>query len=121
MVACVLLSTTDQMKANFKAELFDNLRRIRHHASLALISGNNEVEEMYINWLDKHPHLVESYLAIYEDMVPELVKELCPYLLQVPADTFWIREMKTMAIPTIGKFGTVISPLLNTEKSSSVI
>lgn len=85
MVACVLLSTTDQMKANFKAELFDNLRRIRHHASLALISGNNEVEEMYINWLDKHPHLVESYLAIYEDMVPELVKELCPYIPYVPS------------------------------------
>ncbi len=85
MVACVTLSTTEEMKANFKAELYDNLRRIRHHASVALISGNNEVEEMYLNWLDKQPHLVESYLSIYEDMVPEIVKELCPYIPYVPS------------------------------------
>lgn len=85
MVACVTLSTTGEMKENFKEELYDNLRRIRHHASIALISGNNEVEEMYINWLEKQPHLVESYLGIYEDMVPEIVKELCPYIPYVPS------------------------------------
>ena len=85
MVACVTLSTTQEMKENFKAELYDNLRRIRHHASIALISGNNEVEEMYINWLEKDPNFAESYLGIYEDMVPELVKELCPYIPYVPS------------------------------------
>lgn len=85
MVACVTLSTTEEMKANFKAELYDNLRRIRHHASIALISGNNEVEEMYINWLEKIPHLAKSYLGIYEDMVPEIVRELCPYIPYVPS------------------------------------
>lgn len=85
MVACVTLSTTQEMKENFKAELYDNLRRIRHHASIALISGNNEVEEMYLGWLDKQPHLVESYLSVYEDMVPEIVKELCPYIPYVPS------------------------------------
>lgn len=85
MVACVTLSTTEEMKANFKAELYDNLRRIRHHASIALISGNNEVEEMYINWLEKYPNFVDSYLAIYEDMVPEIVKEVCPYIPYVPS------------------------------------
>lgn len=85
MVACVTLSTTEEMKENFKAELYDNLKRIRHHASLALISGNNEVEEMYPNWLEKQPHLVKSYLAIYEDMVPEIVQEVCPYIPYVPS------------------------------------
>ena len=85
MVACVTLSTTEEMKNNFKAELYDNLKRIRHHASIAIISGNNEVEEMYINWLEKYPHLVESYLSIYEDMVPEIVKEVCPYIPYVPS------------------------------------
>ena len=85
MVACVTLSTTEEMKANFKAELYDNLKRIRYHASLALISGNNEVEEMYPNWLEKQPHLVKSYLAIYEDMVPEIVQEVCPYIPYVPS------------------------------------
>lgn len=85
MVACVTLSTTEEMKENFKAELYDNLRRIRHHASIALISGNNEVEEMYFGWLEKYPDFVKSYLSIYEDMVPEIVKELCPYIPYVPS------------------------------------
>ena len=85
MVACTTLSTTQEMKENFKAELYDNLKRIRHHASIALISGNNEVEEMYFGWLEKMPHFVESYLGIYEDMVPEIVKELCPYIPYVPS------------------------------------
>lgn len=85
MVACVILSTTEDMKENFRQELRDNLKRIRHHACIAVLSGNNEVEEMYINWLEKYPHLVESYLSIYEDMVPETVRELCPDLPYVPS------------------------------------
>ncbi|MBO5048805.1 MAG: glycoside hydrolase family 2 protein [Oscillospiraceae bacterium] len=85
MVACVTLSTTDAMKENFKQELCDNLKRIRHHASIAVLSGNNEVEEMYLGDLKKDARFVESYLSIYEDMVPELVKELCPYLPYVPS------------------------------------
>ena len=40
---------------------------------------------MYLGWLEKYPHLVESYLSIYEDMVPEIVKELCPYIPYVPS------------------------------------
>lgn len=36
------------------------------------------------DWLEKYPHIVESYLAIYEDMVPEIVKEICPYIPYVP-------------------------------------
>lgn len=85
MVACVTLSTTEEMHSNFKAEIYDNLRRIRHHASLALISGNNEVEEMFIGGLEIYPHIVKSYLAIYEEMLPEIVNEICPYIPYVPS------------------------------------
>lgn len=37
MVTCVTIQNTESMKASFEAEVYDNLARIRHHASLALI------------------------------------------------------------------------------------
>lgn len=39
MVACVTIQNIEKMKASFEAEVYDNLARIRHHASLALIGG----------------------------------------------------------------------------------
>lgn len=81
MVACVTLQNTEEMKENFKLECIDNLRRIRHHASIALISGNNEVEQMYEN--DFHmmtKAMIETYLEVYEKTLPELMQELCPYI-----------------------------------------
>ena len=86
MVACTVVSTSEEMKENIRAEAYDNLRRIRHRASLALISGNNEVEETYIDsGLLRNPQFVESYLDIYEKMLPEIVQEICPYVSYIPS------------------------------------
>lgn len=87
MVACITLSGEKAMMENFKAELYDNLRRIRHHASLALISGNNEVEEMVAfdeNIQDK-PRVQEIYLEYFERMIPKVVEEVCPYIPYIPS------------------------------------
>ena len=81
MVACVTIQNSEEMKENFKAEAIDNLRRIRHHASLALISGNNEVEQMYE--ADMHlmtEQMKETYLDVYERMLPEVMQDICPYV-----------------------------------------
>lgn len=86
MVACVTLSTKETAKENFRLEVIDNLRRIRHHASLALISGNNEVEEMLHS--DGHLYgkeVLDNYLECYEKMIPELMMELCPYIPYIPS------------------------------------
>ena len=81
MVACVTVCNTEEMKANMKAEVYDNLKRIRHHASLALISGNNEVEEMFAyDGIAENKKMVEMYFYLYEEMMPEAIKELCPYI-----------------------------------------
>lgn len=86
MVACVTLCNTEEMKASMKAEVYDNLKRMRHHASLALISGNNEVEEMFAyGEASQYPKMVEMYLYLYEEMMPEAMEELCPYVPYIPS------------------------------------
>ena len=86
MVACVTLSVEEEARENFKAEVIDNLCRIRHHASLALISGNNEVEEMLHS--DGHLYgkeVLDNYLMTYEKMIPDIMKEYCPYIPYIPS------------------------------------
>lgn len=87
MVACMTLSGKEEAKANFRAELFDNLTRIRHHASLALISGNNEVEQVLFRRKESKvkSYIMDSYLDIFEGLVPEVLKEVCPYIAYIPS------------------------------------
>ena len=80
MVACTMISGAEEDKEDLRAELYDNLARIRDHASLALVSGNNEVEEMLSYSSKKRPVLKQEYLDIFEDMIPEVMKEVCPEL-----------------------------------------
>src|SRR5699024_5817953 len=44
MFACGMYQLTDSFEATIRAEFADNIRRLRHHASLALWCGNNEME-----------------------------------------------------------------------------
>ncbi len=86
MVACVTLQNSEEMKENFRQEITDNLARIRHHASLALISGNNEVEQMYENDMPLMTEaMIATYLDVYERMLPEVMEEICPYIPYIPS------------------------------------
>lgn len=82
MLAGCVLPDTEQMREEFTAEIYDNLRRIRHHACIAMLCGNNEVE-----WHNDQnaAHLKENYLYLFEKMIPEAVKELCPEIGYVPS------------------------------------
>ena len=48
------------------------LRRIRHHASLFLLSGNNEIEEQMLILQDVHR---EKYRKLFLEFLPKIVKE----------------------------------------------
>ena len=71
---------------NIAAEIRDNLRRIRHHASLGLLCGNNEMEWAFEDWGFPHTkeHRVE-YIKQYEVLIPGIVNELCPEIDYWPA------------------------------------
>lgn len=83
MVACANIWLTDEMAEEFTFEAIDNITRLHHHASLALLCGNNEMEDMIINAGAQNTELVRhDYLHLYEHLLPELCREYAP-------DTFY--------------------------------
>jgi len=82
MFACAEVPDYQSMFDNIDAEVRENLIRIRHHASLALISGNNEVEEAVEFWWkdEKQVDRKRTYIKIFERMFPKIVDEVCPYI-----------------------------------------
>ncbi len=86
MFACMQLPSYQSMHDNIAVEVRENLTRIRHHASLAVISGNNEMEEGAAFWWRGVPNeneLKSNYLKIFEKMIPRIVEEVCPYVFYV--------------------------------------
>lgn len=86
MFACGHYRLTEEFKKEIRAELIDNIRRIRHHASLGLLCGNNEME-LFVksrNW-NCTDALAEDYLKMYETMFPEIMKAEAPDVFYWPA------------------------------------
>ncbi|MHB8996385.1 MAG: glycoside hydrolase family 2 protein [Armatimonadota bacterium] len=78
MFACSTYPTFDEaFMANVKAEAEDNVRRIRHHACLALWVGNNELEQGLVGdeWT-KSTMSWEDYDKLFEQLLPEVVQRL---------------------------------------------
>ncbi len=86
MFACGAYKLTDEFEENVLAEFRDNIRRIRHHASLGLWCGNNEMEMFAAlgHWV-KTPIQRYEYLRLYERLLPKVVKELDPDTFYWPA------------------------------------
>ncbi len=82
MFACMNVPDNEYMINNICDELKQNLRRIRHHASLAVISGNNELEEAVEFWWNSEGknQRKSSYIKIFEHILPDVAKEICPYI-----------------------------------------
>ncbi len=88
MVACANVWITDDTEKQFKAEAIYNVKRIRHHASLGLLCGNNEMEEAVCNWEcadGNDPQVRSDYLKLYEEILPAICKEHAPYISYVPS------------------------------------
>ncbi len=86
MFACAVYDLTPDFEENIRAEFIDNIRRIRHHASLGLWCGNNEME-MFMNtglW-NPTPKLKSDYIKMYEYILPSVLKEHDPQTFYWPA------------------------------------
>ena len=67
--------------ADITLEARKAIRRLRGHASLIGWSGNNEIQEMYHSQKLWKPDLPWYGGRIYEEILPGLVKEMCPELI----------------------------------------
>ena len=76
MFACNTYKMTDAFRENITREAEDNLRRIRHHACLGLVCGNNEMETAWENW-DSVRHQAESLKRDYTEQFEKVLKEVC--------------------------------------------
>ncbi|MCA9913844.1 MAG: glycoside hydrolase family 2 protein, partial [Anaerolineae bacterium] len=80
MFACGTYPTTQEdFMANVRAEAEDNVRRLRHHASLALWCGNNELEMGLIapHWTE-HTMSWDDYGKLFDVLLAEVTAELSP-------------------------------------------
>lgn len=88
MFACSVYDLTEEFEASIRAEFIDNIKRIRHHASLALWCGNNEMElfleDNAAGWCLK-PSQFSDYFKMYEYIIPQILKEYDPNTFYWPA------------------------------------
>lgn len=86
MFACGVYRMTDDFTENIRNEAEDNVKRIRHHACLALWCGNNEMETAWVDWgFPKTDQLREDYLKQFEEVLPQVVRETDPQTVYWPS------------------------------------
>lgn len=81
LFACAVYELTDDFAASIVAETRDNVRRLRHHASIALWCGNNELEWGWSGWdmgFGNDPHRRADYIKQFEWLLPQTVREIDP-------------------------------------------
>lgn len=86
MFACAVYDLTPEFEESITNELIDNIKRLRHHASLGLMCGNNEMES-FVNdgtWVSKKSE-VRDYIIMYERIMPELMKDYAPQVCYRPS------------------------------------
>ena len=86
MFACAVYNLTEDFEENIKAEFVDNIRRLRHHASLALWCGNNEMEQFVAQgeWVSSMAQKAD-YIKMYEYIIPKILKVEDPQTFYWPA------------------------------------
>jgi len=86
MFACSVYDLTKDFEATVKQEAIDNIKRIRHHASLGIWCGNNEVEEGWEYWgWPQTPKFRADYLKLFEIILRDIVEEFDPQTFYWPS------------------------------------
>ena len=107
MFACSFYHMFDGFLENVRRELEDNLSRIAHHACLALLCGNNEIDGIYTvgsstepataalrvlfgSGKDPLPEATQKYLwsqyqPLFLELIPSVCEKLAPDISYVPS------------------------------------
>ncbi|MGN0406075.1 MAG: glycosyl hydrolase 2 galactose-binding domain-containing protein [Bariatricus sp.] len=78
MFACNVYDVTDAFLENCQKEIEDNVKRLRHHPSLGLWCGNNEIESAWDHWPDfqkETKNLRADYIRLFEHVIPQIMKK----------------------------------------------
>jgi beta-mannosidase len=89
MFACGIYPADADFFENFRVEAIENIRRLRHHAALALWCGNNEMEQGWCDWGWTKPddpvnqRLKDGYDRMFHHLLPELLE------IEDPDHSYW--------------------------------
>jgi beta-mannosidase len=89
MFACGIYPADADFFENVRVEAIENIRRLRHRASLALWCGNNEMEQGWCDWGWNKPddplnqRLKDGYDRMFHQMLPELLE------VEDPDTSYW--------------------------------
>ncbi|RPJ22406.1 MAG: glycoside hydrolase family 2 protein [Chloroflexi bacterium] len=80
MFACGIYPAAADFFENVRVEAVENVRRLRHHAALALWCGNNEMEQGWCDWGWNKPddplnqRLKDGYDRMFHHLLPNLLR-----------------------------------------------
>jgi beta-mannosidase len=82
MFACAMYPSDSLLLENVKEEAIQNVKRLRHHPSIALWCGNNENSEGWHRWgwqnaftQKQQDKIWEGYQKVFQEMLPTIVAE----------------------------------------------
>lgn len=81
LFACGVYRLHEEFVENVVQETIDNVKRLRHHASIALWCGNNELEWGWSGWdmgFGNRPQDRADYIKLFEWILPQTVKKVDP-------------------------------------------
>lgn len=89
LFACAAYSEDEPLRSEVEAEARDNVTRIAHHASLALLTGNNENLWGYEDWDWKRRLDGKTWGEFYYyELFPSVIAELAPHVPYAPGSPF---------------------------------
>jgi beta-mannosidase len=110
MFACAFYPVDDDFVENVRAEVTDNVKRARNHASLALWSGNNEVE-LFVNIVSSDPDARKALEALGGGEMPMLPDEFTSALKS---------DIGTLFYDVMGSLVTALDPQTSWVEGSPI-
>jgi len=113
LFACAAYAEEDPLRSEVEAEARENITRLAHHASLVLLTGNNENLWGYEDWGWKLRLDGKTWGAYYYyELFPSLVDELAPHVPYAPGSPFspglgWNGRQQTGPHPNDEQHGSV--------------
>lgn len=113
LFACAAYPEEAPLRGEIEAEARDNILRIAHHASLVLLTGNNENLWGFEDWGWKERLDGKTWGAgYYYELLPSVVAELAPHVPYAPGSPFspggaWDGQTQTGPHPNDESHGTM--------------
>ena len=77
--ACTLYDPDEATLESIKTEVRQNLTRIRHHACIAIICGNNEISACFGGAPEElRKHCGDIIIELFEGILADIEREVCP-------------------------------------------